>query len=56
MHDYRGPDLKEVYINGVDQGHINGIRVPDYDGVRTQYVTAFDISFTILLAHYGCHF
>lgn len=25
---------QELYVNGVDQGHINGIRVPDYDGVR----------------------
>lgn len=24
---------KEVYVNGVDQGHLTGIRVPDYDGV-----------------------
>ncbi|KAJ3491709.1 hypothetical protein NLI96_g527 [Meripilus lineatus] len=24
--------FQEVYVNGVDQGHINGIRVPDYDG------------------------
>lgn len=26
--------FQEVYVNGVDQGHINGIRVPTYDGVR----------------------
>ena len=25
--------LQEMYVNGVDQGHITGIRVPDYDGV-----------------------
>ena len=24
-----------MYINGVDQGHINGIRVPSYDGVSS---------------------
>lgn len=22
-----------MYVNGVDQGHTTGIRVPDYDGV-----------------------
>lgn len=22
-------------MNGVDQGHLTGIRVPDYDGVRS---------------------
>ena len=27
--------FQEVYVDGVDQGHINGIRVPDYDGVCT---------------------
>lgn len=26
--------FQETYVNGVDQGHINGIRVPTYDGVR----------------------
>lgn len=26
--------FQEMYVNGVDQGHINGIRVPTYDGVR----------------------
>ncbi|KXN88107.1 putative endo-beta-1,4-glucanase D [Leucoagaricus sp. SymC.cos] len=24
--------FQELYVNDVDQGHINGIRVPDYDG------------------------
>lgn len=27
--------FQEVYVNGVDQGHLNGIRYPNYDGVRT---------------------
>ncbi|GJE95942.1 glycoside hydrolase family 61 protein [Phanerochaete sordida] len=27
--------FQEVYVNGVDQGHINGIRVPTYDGPVT---------------------
>jgi hypothetical protein len=26
--------FQELYVNGVDQGHMVGIRVPDYDGVR----------------------
>lgn len=25
---------QELWVNGVSQGHINGIRVPDYDGVN----------------------
>lgn len=25
---------QELYVNGVSQGHLAGIRVPDYDGVR----------------------
>ncbi|KAI9058162.1 lytic polysaccharide monooxygenase [Trametes sanguinea] len=24
--------FQELYVNGVDQGHLTGIRVPDYDG------------------------
>ncbi|KAI0074565.1 hypothetical protein K474DRAFT_1601324, partial [Panus rudis PR-1116 ss-1] len=32
----------QVYINGVDQGHINGIRVPDYGGPITD-VTSNDV-------------
>ncbi|OBZ71735.1 putative endo-beta-1,4-glucanase D [Grifola frondosa] len=27
--------FQEMYVNGVDQGHITGIRVPDYDGPIT---------------------
>ncbi|KAG6818843.1 hypothetical protein H0H93_001105, partial [Arthromyces matolae] len=34
--------FQEVYVNGVDQGHLNGIRVPDYDGPITD-VTSNDI-------------
>ncbi|KAJ4467252.1 glycoside hydrolase family 61 protein [Lentinula aciculospora] len=26
--------FQELYVNGVDQGHLTGIRVPDYDGVH----------------------
>lgn len=25
-----------MYVNGVDQGHLTGIRAPDYDGVRSK--------------------
>ena len=25
--------FQEVYVNGVDQGHMVGLRDPDYDGV-----------------------
>lgn len=25
--------FQEVYVNGVDQGHLQGIRYPSYDGV-----------------------
>ncbi|KAI0260244.1 glycoside hydrolase family 61 protein I [Gloeopeniophorella convolvens] len=34
--------FQEVYVNGVDQGHINGIRVPTYDGPITD-VTSNDV-------------
>ncbi|TCD61619.1 hypothetical protein EIP91_008163 [Steccherinum ochraceum] len=34
--------MQELYINGVDQGHINGIRVPDYDGPITD-LTSNDV-------------
>ncbi|KAK0187966.1 glycosyl hydrolase family 61-domain-containing protein [Armillaria mellea] len=34
--------FQELYVNGVDQGHINGIRVPDYDGPITD-VTSNDV-------------
>lgn len=27
--------IQELWVNGVSQGHKVGIRVPDYDGVRT---------------------
>ena len=30
--------FQEVYVNGVDQGHMVGLRDPDYDGVS--YVCA----------------
>ncbi|KDQ53033.1 glycoside hydrolase family 61 protein [Jaapia argillacea MUCL 33604] len=32
----------ELYVNGVDQGHLTGIRVPDYDGPITD-VTSNDL-------------
>lgn len=35
--------FQEVYVNGVDQGHINGIRVPDYDGVRILYLSSSEL-------------
>jgi len=25
--------FQELYVNGVSQGHLVGVRVPDYDGV-----------------------
>lgn len=28
--------FQDLYVNGVGQGHMVGIRVPDYDGVRTK--------------------
>nr|AAT64005.1 endoglucanase II [Volvariella volvacea] len=34
--------FQELHVNGVSQGHINGIRVPDYDGPITD-VTSNDI-------------
>ncbi|KAG6874593.1 hypothetical protein C0993_000238, partial [Termitomyces sp. T159_Od127] len=34
--------FQELYVNGVDQGHLTGIRVPDYDGPITD-VTSNDI-------------
>lgn len=34
--------MQELYVNGVDQGHINGIRVPTYDGPITD-VTSDDL-------------
>jgi cellulase len=34
--------FQELYVNGVSQGHLQGIRVPDYDGPITD-VTSNDI-------------
>ncbi|PAV17130.1 glycoside hydrolase family 61 [Pyrrhoderma noxium] len=34
--------FQELYVNGVDQGHLVGIRVPDYDGPITD-VTSNDV-------------
>ncbi|TFK81455.1 carbohydrate-binding module family 1 protein [Polyporus arcularius HHB13444] len=34
--------FQELYVNGVDQGHLTGIRVPDYDGPITD-VTSNDV-------------
>jgi len=34
--------FQELYVNGADQGHLNGIRVPDYDGPITD-VTSNDV-------------
>ncbi|KAJ3561749.1 hypothetical protein NP233_g10004 [Leucocoprinus birnbaumii] len=34
--------FQELYVNGVDQGHLTGIRVPDYDGPITD-VTSNDL-------------
>ncbi|KAF4576625.1 hypothetical protein EYR36_004603 [Pleurotus pulmonarius] len=34
--------FQELYVNGVSQGHLNGIRVPDYDGPITD-VTSNDV-------------
>ncbi|KAG5730705.1 putative endo-beta-1,4-glucanase D [Termitomyces sp. T112] len=34
--------FQELYVNGADQGHLTGIRVPDYDGPITD-VTSNDI-------------
>jgi hypothetical protein len=48
--------FKKLYVNGVDQGQMVGIRVPDYDGVSNSiilYVLSFLLCFP---AHYRCHF
>lgn len=45
---YRCLPPQELYVNGVDQGHITGIRVPDYDGVRIP----FSLSFRSIGLHY----
>lgn len=47
-----------MYVNGVDQGHINGIRVPTYDGVRFALHPSIDFSDTLLFhypARHGCN-
>lgn len=31
--------FQKLYVNGVDQGELTGIRAPDYDGVCEAYST-----------------
>ena len=38
--------FQELYVNGVSAGHMEGIRVPDYNGVRVSY---FSIRFLRML-------
>lgn len=40
--------FQEMYVNGVDQGHINGIRVPTYDGVRAACASSCPSELTAL--------
>lgn len=40
--------FQEMYVNGVDQGHINGIRVPTYDGVRPTCTSSCSSQLTAL--------
>ena len=32
--------FQELWVNGVDQGELTGIRAPDYDGVRATDIIA----------------
>lgn len=50
--------FQELYVNGVSQGHLQGIRMPDYDGVC---FTAFScncptLRLSSITADYGCQF
>ena len=38
--------FQKLYVNGVDQGELTGIRAPDYDGVRPLPHIAQDASYT----------
>ena len=33
--------FQKLYVNGVDQGELTGIRAPDYDGVRIRFAVHF---------------
>lgn len=51
--------LQELYVNGVDQGHLTGIRVPDYDGVSATPFPNIEAQLSRIFAHpahHGCHF
>ena len=41
-----------MYVNGVDQGHLTGIRVPDFNGVRRPSLSS-ESYLTRDTAHYG---
>ena len=42
--------FQKLYVNGVDQGELTGIRAPDYDGVRPSLPLTF---FSGPVAHYS---
>ena len=35
--------FQEVYVNGVDQGHMVGLRDPDYDGVCPTHASSLSL-------------
>ena len=41
--------FQKLYVNGVDQGELTGIRAPDYDGVRP----FLPLTFSGPVAHYS---
>jgi hypothetical protein len=48
--------FQELYVNGVDQGHMVGIRAPDYDGVRPNIALAVSNRYELNPpANNGCH-
>lgn len=43
--------FQELYVNGVSQGHLQGIRVPDYDGVRLKHsYLLYNVTLTSLVS------
>ena len=49
--------FQKLYVNGVDQGELTGIRAPDYDGVSARFwglvLTLFRLAHTRLPAYPG---
>ena len=50
--------FQKLYVNGVDQGYLTGIRVPDYDGVSVdEDAPPFDFfanNHYVMTAYHGC--